>query len=118
MEKVRVMETSAVNSNSVAPTQVAPTERVDLPLLGMHCASCASRVEKALSRAEGVESCSVNFATTRATVHYHADRTNLAALRDVVKKAGYDAIVAEEKPTPCRLEQAFAKRRGVLGQHT
>lgn len=79
-------------------TQAAPTERVDLPLLGMHCASCAGRIEKALNRAEGVESCSVNFATTRATVHFDAEKTSPAALRDVVKKAGYDAIVAAEKP--------------------
>ena len=79
-------------------TQTAPTERVDLPLLGMHCASCAGRIEKALSKAEGVESCSVNYATTRATVNYDAGKTNPTALRDVVKKAGYDAIVAEAKP--------------------
>lgn len=73
-------------------------EHVDLPLLGMHCASCAARIEKALNKAEGVEGCSVNYATTRATVHYDADRTNPIALREVVQKAGYDAIVAEEKP--------------------
>src|SRR4028119_2165819 len=69
--------------------------RTDLPLLGMHCAACATRIEKALNRAEGVESCSVNFATTRATVHYDPQATNPVALRDVVKKAGYDAIVPQ-----------------------
>ena len=73
------------------------TARVDLPLLGMHCASCASRIEKALNRAPGVESCNVNFATTRATVHYDAAQTDAAHLRDVVKEAGYDAIVPDEK---------------------
>jgi P-type Cu+ transporter len=71
------------------------TQRVDLPLLGMHCAACANRIEKALGKAEGVESCSVNFATTRATIHYDAAQTTPAALREVVQKAGYDAIVAE-----------------------
>ena len=73
-------------------------QRVDLPLLGMHCASCAGRIEKALNKAEGVESCSVNYATTRATVHYDAQKTSPAALREVVQKTGYDAIVAEAKP--------------------
>jgi Cu+-exporting ATPase len=71
------------------------TTRTDLPLLGMHCAACATRIEKALNRAEGVESCSVNFATTRATVHYDPQATNPDALREVVKKSGYDAIVPQ-----------------------
>ncbi|HVF84875.1 MAG TPA: heavy metal translocating P-type ATPase, partial [Abditibacteriaceae bacterium] len=80
-----------------AASERAASERADLPLLGMHCAACATRIEKALGRAPGVEKASVNFATTRATVHYDASVTNPLALRDTVKKAGYDAIVAEEK---------------------
>ena len=64
----------------------------------MHCASCAGRIEKALNGAEGVENSNVNYATTRATVHYDAQKTSPAALREVVQKAGYDAIIAEEKP--------------------
>ncbi|HEY0075316.1 MAG TPA: heavy metal translocating P-type ATPase [Abditibacteriaceae bacterium] len=71
--------------------------RADLPLLGMHCAACAHRIEKALGKTEGVESCNVNFATTRATVHYNPQVTNPQKLREAVQKAGYDAIV-EEKP--------------------
>ena len=87
-----------VTNNAPDQTHEPATKRVDLPLLGMHCASCAGRIEKALNKAEGVESCSVNYATTRATVHYDADKTNPVALREVVQKAGYDAIVADEKP--------------------
>ncbi len=82
-----------------AAHDVAPaSQRVDLPILGMHCASCAGRIEKALNKAQGVENSSVNFATTRATVHFNPQLTDAAALREVVQKAGYDAIVAEEKP--------------------
>lgn len=72
------------------------TQRADLPLLGMHCSACAVRIEKALSKAEGVEFCNVNFATTRATVQYDPSQTSPQKLREVVKKSGYDAIVAEE----------------------
>ena len=70
------------------------TERIDMPLLGMHCSACANRIERALGKAEGVETASVNFATTRATVAYHPTQTDPQQLREVVKKAGYDAIVA------------------------
>jgi P-type Cu+ transporter len=87
-------ESDAGESNG---TVDAISSRADLPLLGMHCAACANRIEKALSKAEGVASCNVNFATTRATVHYDPAVTNPHRLREVVQKAGYDAIVPEEK---------------------
>ena len=78
------------------------SERADLPILGMyclgmHCAACAARVEKALLKTEGVKSANVNFSTARATVHYDAQATNLEKLRDVVKQTGYEAMVL---PTP------------------
>ncbi len=62
------METAVADK----PNVKTETARLDLPLLGMHCAACANRIEKALNKAEGVESCNVNFATTRATVQYDA----------------------------------------------
>lgn len=70
-------------------------KRCDLPLLGMHCAGCAARIEKALHNAPGVEEATVNFATTRATVQYDPAATNPEALREVVRGIGYDAILPE-----------------------
>jgi Cu+-exporting ATPase len=68
-------------------------ERCDLPLLRMHCAACAARIEKTLSKTPGVQDANVNFATARATVHYDPQRTDPEKLRDAVRAAGYDAIV-------------------------
>lgn len=84
-----------------APSQASDgdVERADLPLLGMHCAACATRIEKALGKTEGVQECSVNYATTRATVSYNPQATNLEELRRVVQKAGYDAIVPQQTPS-------------------
>lgn len=73
-------------------------ERCDLPILGMHCAACATRIEKALGKAPGVQQAGVNYATGRATVHYDPRTTDTARLRDVVKKLGYDAIVPNSAP--------------------
>ncbi len=102
VENLAQVKTSGIDTNNKNESNNAAnnasetlTERYDLPLLGMHCAACATRIEKALSRAPGVEQASVNYATTRATVHYDSQATNLEALRDVVKKAGYDAIVPQ-----------------------
>ena len=85
-----------MSSTVEVAAQTAP-QTADLPLLGMHCAACANRIEKALNRAPGVQSCSVNYATTRATVLYDAAQTDAQKLREVVKNAGYDAIVPDEE---------------------
>ena len=73
------------------------SQTADLPLLGMHCAACANRIEKALNRVQGVESCNVNYATQRATVNYDPAQTDANQLRGVVQNAGYDAIVPAQQ---------------------
>ena len=43
-------------------------KRVDLPISGMSCASCAARIEKGLSRMNGISEVKVNLATEKALV--------------------------------------------------
>ena len=66
-------------------------ERARLEIEGMTCASCAARVEKKLSRVEGVGSCSVNFATEEAAVEYDPSRVAVPDLIHAVEAAGYGA---------------------------
>jgi Cu+-exporting ATPase len=78
-----------------------PLEHADLVVLGMTCAACALRVEKALAKAPGVREASVNFATRKASVSFEAGATDADTLRAKVVDAGYDAVlprasVAEE----------------------
>ena len=54
------------------------TQRVDLPIEGMTCAACASRIERKLNTLEGVEA-TVNYATERATVSFDGERVDAAA---------------------------------------
>jgi Cu+-exporting ATPase len=65
-------------------------ERIDLPISGMTCASCANRVERNLNELDGV-SATVNFATEQATVEYDPDTTDPQALVSAVASAGYEA---------------------------
>ncbi len=67
-------------------------QRCELSLVGMHCASCAGRIEKALCSSSGVVNASVNFATSRATVRYDPNTTDVASLGRVVRDLGYDVI--------------------------
>ena len=64
--------------------------RVELPIEGMTCSSCANRIEKSLNKLDGVEA-TVNFATERATVRFDPERTATEELVEAVGKVGYTA---------------------------
>ncbi len=70
----------------------ATTAQLELGVSGMTCASCSQRVERALSKLDGVLEASVNLATERATVHYLPDTVAPARLKAAVREAGYDII--------------------------
>jgi Cu+-exporting ATPase len=66
-------------------------ERIDFPISGMSCASCALKIEKGLAGVEGVSKATVNFAAEKATVVFHPEQTDLSHLIDKVKDLGYSA---------------------------
>ena len=70
---------------------VAASERIRLDIEGMTCASCAARIEKKLSRVEGVDGCSVNYATEEAAVEFDPQRVAVDDLINAVEAAGYGA---------------------------
>src|SRR5215217_2232512 len=70
-------------------TQVGTT----LDIEGMTCASCVGRVQKALSRVDGVVEASVNLANETATVVYDPGLITLDQLTGAVDKAGYAGVV-------------------------
>ncbi len=73
-----------------APTP-AGSQTTELIISGMTCASCARRVERALSRTSGVSEANVNLATERAQVTYDPASTILDDLIHSVERAGYGA---------------------------
>ncbi|RQT49354.1 heavy metal translocating P-type ATPase [Burkholderia cepacia] len=75
---------------ALAPASPAAPASIELDIDGMTCASCVSRVEKALAKVPGVTRASVNLATERATVNAAPDVT-AARLAEAVKQAGYGA---------------------------
>ncbi|MCG9478716.1 MAG: heavy metal translocating P-type ATPase [Actinomycetia bacterium] len=72
-------------------------EKIALALIGMSCASCAQRIEKALSKTEGVESARVNFAAEKAFISYDFRRVNEEKLIEVIRNEGYDAKASQEE---------------------
>jgi len=74
---------------------IAMKQKTVLRLIGMSCASCASRIERALSNSEGVFSASVNFAAEKAVVVHDANTAPVSKLIDLIRSIGYDAAPAE-----------------------
>src|SRR5215212_2464931 len=68
--------------------------KTEIPITGMTCASCASRVERKLNELDGVHA-TVNFATERATVDYDPRAVDTADLTAAVESAGYEAVLPE-----------------------
>lgn len=117
---------SAVNGGRhTRTTPDGQADRVDLPITGMSCASCANRIERALGSAPGVRKAAVNLATSRATVEYDPRTTDVRQLMATVKDVGYgtsgtaraDFIVddsARPSGSASPLEQYLGRLRGVV----
>src|ERR1041385_834758 len=79
-------------------TTAPPPTACALEIGGMTCASCVRRVEKALSKVDGVVAAEVNLATEVATVRFDPATVGLDELSAAVARAGYTATPRREAP--------------------
>ncbi len=80
---------------TTASTHPTPSLPLDIGIGGMTCASCVSRVEKALKKVPGVETATVNLATESARIVYAPGEQMEALLRRAVRDAGYEPRAAD-----------------------
>ena len=66
-------------------------KKSDISIGGMHCASCATILTKALKKVDGVTEVVVNYGTEQATVHYDEKKADIKNLVDTIRKKGYEA---------------------------
>ena len=64
-----------------------------LPVIGMGCSMCASRVEKALREVEGVENVVVNLSKSNAEITFDKENCTVDILQQAVRDAGYDMLL-------------------------
>jgi Cu+-exporting ATPase len=72
-------------------------EKVELNIIGMTCAACATRIEKGLNKVEGVTKASVNLALENATIEYNPAQTGPNDMMKQVEKLGYQANLKDEQ---------------------
>ena len=96
---------------------VAAIQPIELSIDGMTCASCVTRVEKALKKVPGVEQANVNLATEHAWIQPNATVSSQDLIR-AIQKAGYDAKLLQhdsnEQHDKKNLEQQQLKRDLVI----
>lgn len=68
-------------------------EKLNLKISGMTCAACSARIEKVLSKTDGLEHVSVNLATEKAALDYDPSKVSLQDVIDKIIKTGYGAEV-------------------------
>ncbi len=74
-------------------TETKPSSEIDTLTIGvggMTCASCVSRVERALKKVPGVNLAAVNLATEKATVSYDGEVCEIGDLLGAIEDAGYE----------------------------
>jgi len=97
--------------------------KLEIPIVGMSCASCAVTIEKSLQDVAGVQTASVNYANQKAHVIYDSNKIASPDLLKAIESAGYQTggavLRIGIKGMSCascvdKIEKALKKIPGVL----
>lgn len=89
------------------------TRQETFAITGMTCTNCSARIEKILSKQEGISNAYVNFATEKAVVSFDPNLVTIANIEEFVSKAGYSAML-DLKENQEELEKAQARELTTL----
>ncbi len=87
-------------------------KKTNLDISGMHCASCSTLINKALTKVEGVKKANVNLTTNIATVEFDELQTNEGDLIKVVQNKGFGAKVSDNNG----FDSELVKQKKELGK--
>lgn len=69
---------------------------IELDIDGISCQVCVNKIEKKVSKLNGVKSVAVNLANSRGKIVYDSDVIKLSEILEVMKKMGYTGTRHEE----------------------
>ena len=84
--------------------------QINLVISGMSCAACASRIEKGLSKVDGVVEVNVNLALEEGRVDYFGSQVSERDLIERIEKLGYQAALKED----AEAEEEISPREKVI----
>src|SRR3954463_7250914 len=95
-------------------TTATPTT-CTIPVSGMHCAGCSSRVQQALESTPGVSAANVNLMTNSATVDFDPSAVSPERLVEAIRETGYGAeLPAQRESTTELIAQQDAARASEI----
>lgn len=64
---------------------------------GLDCANCASQLERALQKVDGIEKICINFITQRMELEYNEERKNeiIQNVKKIIKREEPDVTIKE-----------------------
>lgn len=71
-------------------------QKESFKIAGMSCAACSARIEKSLSKLDGVIEANVNFAVEKASVKYDNAVINNEKIEEAINKLGYEVIKTQK----------------------
>jgi Cu+-exporting ATPase len=81
-------------------------KKITIPISGMHCASCAQKIESTLKKLKGIATANVNFATEKATVEFNEKFVSDESIKKAIEQLGYQIIAEEETEKSSDKEKA------------
>ncbi|PAF17940.1 heavy metal translocating P-type ATPase [Terribacillus saccharophilus] len=96
-------------------------KQVTVPITGMTCAACATRIEKVLNKMDTVEA-NVNLATEKAAISFDPNQVDETDLTGKIEKLGYgvepEEVSLDIKGMTCaacsaRIEKVLNKQEGI-----
>ena len=97
--------------------------QITLPIKGMNCAGCSSRIERTLNEVDGVVEANVNLAMERANIRFEASKLGASDLSQVIIDAGFEVpaqtVIMDVTGMTCagcasRVEKSLRAIPGVL----
>lgn len=89
------------------------SQRSDVAVEGMTCAACANRIQRKLSKLDGVTTAQVNFANGRATVT-HTATVDGDDFKSVIESLGYVVPVEVDHDAAEQRHEADLRRRWIV----
>jgi P-type Cu+ transporter len=86
------------------------TQSINIDIAGMQCASCSSRLEKALLKSKGILRANVNLADQSAKIEYYEPDSDPRQITKIIEKTGYTASYLEDSYDNEKLKHDYSKR--------
>ncbi len=89
-------------------------QKADFDISGMTCAACATKIEKRISKMDGVSSANVNFALESIAVEYDDKQLQSTDMITAVKKMGYELIPKQSSEDKIDHKESEIKKKTRL----